>query len=262
MTPSSSRHKKLSNMKIPYVHREKESLAFLSRQENSHPSVVGLYCTFQDAESLYFVLSYAKYGDLIDLMKKLPKERLTVEDGRYYAANLLAALDHIHSLGIIHRDVKPENLLVKEDGRILLTDFGSAKFLKDYEKEEVEEEGSNGRRRGSFVGSAQYCTPELLEGLRLHPSCDIWSFGVTLFVFLSSVAPFDDLSEYLVFRRVQDVLYQFPDDFPNEQAKDLIEKVIVKKEENRLKSDEIKRHPFFESIDFEKLEEIEPPKLF
>ncbi|EGT44650.1 hypothetical protein CAEBREN_01183 [Caenorhabditis brenneri] len=260
----------VKNRMVIYVQREKEALAILSMEENKHPGIIGIYCTFQDAESLYFVLSYAKYGDLWNLMRKQPNKRFTVKDAQYYSANLLSALDHIHKHGIIHRDVKTENLLVQEDGRILLSDFGSSKFLKDYEtqppvsdkNQNTEEERPGRARRASFTGTAQFCTPELLEGQRTDPATDIWAFGVVIYNFLTGILPFEDISEYLIFRRVQAVLYDFPEDFPDENAKDLVERVLVKKKEDRLTSEQLMAHKFFESIDFEKLQEMEPPKIF
>ncbi|CAI2349152.1 unnamed protein product [Caenorhabditis sp. 36 PRJEB53466] len=247
---------------VPYIHREKDTLVLLNRTENVHPSIVTLFATFHDAESLYFVLSYAKYGDLVNLVTKQPDSRLTVHDARYYSAILLSALMHIHSLGIIHRDVKPENLLVKEDGRILLSDFGSSKFLKDYERADGEEEEQQptGRRR-SFVGTAHFVTPELLKGQQMGPASDFWSFSVCLFFFLTGKHPFDDPSEYLIFRRVQDILYTFPENF-DKNAKHLIEHVLVTKIEERLTAHELTEHDFFRPIDFTKLQELEPPKIY
>ncbi|PIC40991.1 hypothetical protein B9Z55_008565 [Caenorhabditis nigoni] len=253
----------LKNKMVTYIHREKEALALLSREENAHPGVVTLFATFQDAESLYFVLSYAKYGDLVSLIQKQPDSKLKVGDARYYGANLLSALEHIHKLGIIHRDVKADNLLVKHDGRILLTDFGSSKFLKDYEKDtNSNEETQPTQRRRSFVGTAFFVTPELLTGSDMSPASDLWSFSVTLYFFLTGNFPFEDISEYLVFKRIQDVLYRFSDDFPDENARDLIEKMLVKEQKDRLTSDQMKHHKFFESMDFENLQEIEPPRIY
>lgn len=268
----------LKNKMVEYIHREKEALAELSKKENSHPSVVILYATFQDSDSLYFVLSYAKYGDLCSLIQKQPNNRLTVNDARYYSASLLDVLVHIHSLGIIHRDIKSENILIKDDGRILLTDFGSAKILRDFkmretqrndsnsnekkrENAEVEEEQPTGRRR-SFVGTAQFVTPELLTAELMSPASDIWSYSVTLYQFLDGKYPFEDVSEYLIFKRIQAVLYQFSDDFPDDNAKDLIEKVLIKEPSERLTSDQLKKHKFYESIDWNKLMEMEPPQIY
>ncbi|CCD68653.1 non-specific serine/threonine protein kinase [Caenorhabditis elegans] len=254
----------LKNKMVPYIHREKEALALISREENAHPGIVTLYATFQDSESLYFVLEYAKYGDLCTLMQKQPDSKFNVADSRYYAANLLSALEHIHKLGIIHRDVKADNLLVKSDGRIMLTDFGSSKFLSDYQKIQenpVEEEQPTGRR-SSFVGTAFFVTPELLTGSEMSPSSDLWAFSVTLYLFLTGIYPFNDMSEYLVFRRIQDILYTFSEDFPDENAKNLIERLLVKEQKSRLTSQEIKEHKFFESIDFEHLEQLEPPRIY
>ncbi|CAJ0576093.1 unnamed protein product, partial [Mesorhabditis spiculigera] len=254
---------------VDAVMREKNILARLSTAENMHSFVVGLYCTLQDAETLFFVVSYAQKGDLATIIQKLPEKRMTFEQSRFYSAELLAALGHIHWLEVIHRDVKPDNILVKADGHILLSDFGSAKDRTLPEKEpQPDPRNPDGprKRRASFVGTAPYVTPEMLQGKEADETCDFWALGVTVFQFLTGKHCFHDESEYLIFRRVQELLYKFPDDFPA-TAKSLVEALLVVEPSERLGSaaqggiSSLKQHDFFDGVQWDSLENTKPPFL-
>ena len=108
---------------------QQEILAKLNREWNARvPFFVRLYSTFQDAERLYFVMTYARKGDLLEFIDKLAE--LDIDCTQFYAAELVSAIEHLHSLGIIHRDLKPENILLNERMHILITDFGSAKQVE------------------------------------------------------------------------------------------------------------------------------------
>ncbi|CAB3397643.1 unnamed protein product [Caenorhabditis bovis] len=251
----------IRDKRVKYVHREKEVLAQLSIKENLHHSIVTLYATFQDAENLYFALTYAKHGDLLHIMLKQENKCFTVEHSKYYAAVLLDALNHLHTHGVLHRDVKPENILVKENGKIILSDFGSAAFLNENEETSCSSSSSSTPRRCSFVGTAQYVAPEMLKGEEMTPSSDLWSFGVVLYQFITGDHAFHDESEYLIFKRVTDVLFKFPDDF-DVDAKHLISNLLVLDPLARYTYAQIVAHDFFNSIDFEHLLQLEPPQIF
>jgi 3-phosphoinositide dependent protein kinase-1 len=115
--------------KVQYVLREKDIMAALTYGfgGKGHPFIVKLYCTFQDQNRLYFALTYAKHGELLDLLRRLGSfdENATL----FYASEILSALDFLHTCGVIHRDLKPENILIGADWHILITDFGSAKVI-------------------------------------------------------------------------------------------------------------------------------------
>ncbi|CAD6188510.1 unnamed protein product [Caenorhabditis auriculariae] len=249
----------IKHRKIEYVQREKQVLALLSTAENQHHAIVSLFATFQDAENLYFVLSYAQYGDLLRIMLNQENEHFILDHSKYYSAVLLSALEHIHRLGIIHRDVKPENILMKSDKRIILSDFGTAKMI-DVENKKKKEENEGRRRRNSFVGTAQY----VLHGEDTTPASDFWSFGVVVYQFLTGKHVFHDESEYLIFKRVEGLLYKFPDDFDS-AARDLVEKLLVLEPSARLGTGEgaksIRSHKFFDGISWETLATIPPPDV-
>ncbi|KHJ95730.1 kinase domain protein [Oesophagostomum dentatum] len=218
----------IKEKRVASVHREKCVLARLSSQEHDHPFIVTLYATFQDRDHLYFVLSYAKYGDLLHIMFKRPEKRFNVEDSRFYAAEILSGLQHIHSLSYVHRDLKPENCLLGANGHVMISDFGSVKDLSVKEEKQFEEKAGMRIRRCSFVGTAQYVSPEVLEGAPVSPATDLWSFGVVIYQFLTGRHAFHDESEYLIYRRIQKLLYSYPPDFPK-SAKDCVDRLLVLK---------------------------------
>ncbi|KAJ1348514.1 hypothetical protein KIN20_003828 [Parelaphostrongylus tenuis] len=255
----------LKEKRVAAVHREKQVLAVLSSPESQHPFIITLYATFQDKEHLYFVLSYAEYGDLLHIMMKRPEKRFSLEDSRFYSAEVLLALQHIHSLSFVHRDVKPENLLVSGSGHIMLSDFGSVKDLSV--KEEFPAESTGKRiRRSSFVGTAQYVSPEVLEGGLVSPATDLWALGVVIYQFLTGNHLFHDESEYLIYRRIQKLLYSYPSNFPN-SAKECIDSLLKTKPEDRLGSEKsggptaLRNHEFFTGIDWNNLENTKPPPI-
>merc|ERR1719342_480364 len=115
--------------------REKEAMIKLSNFKSpTAPYFVGLYATFKNEDNLFFVLSYAKRGDMFRFIKKMAAKEVDVT--QFYAAELVQAIEHLHKLKIIHRDLKPENILLNSNMHILLTDFGSAKIISDEDSNE------------------------------------------------------------------------------------------------------------------------------
>ncbi|CAO3630804.1 unnamed protein product [Cunninghamella echinulata] len=170
-----------------------------------------------------------------------------IETARFYASEILLAMEHIHNKEVIHRDIKPENILLDENMHIKITDFGSAKILSN----DTENTGNGSTR--SFVGTAEYVSPELLRSEPTLKGADWWAFGCVLFQMISGRSPFKAATDYLIFQNIKNLDYEFPADFP-EVARDLVEKLLVLNPEKRLGSDEmggidvIKNHPFFEGI--------------
>uniref|UniRef100_A0A8B9HL51 3-phosphoinositide-dependent protein kinase 1 n=1 Tax=Astyanax mexicanus TaxID=7994 RepID=A0A8B9HL51_ASTMX len=192
------------------VKRERDILSSLD-----NPFFVKLYFTFQDAEKLYFGLSYAKNGELLRYIRKIGSFDETCT--RFYTAELVSALQYLHSVGIIHRDLKPENILLNEEMHIQITDFGTAKqFSSD----------STQTRANSFVGTAQYVSPELLTKKSACKSSDLWALGCIVYQLVAGLPPFRAANEYLIFQKIIKLEYDFPEKF-FPKAKDLVEKLLV-----------------------------------
>ncbi|XP_018089867.1 3-phosphoinositide dependent protein kinase 1 L homeolog isoform X1 [Xenopus laevis] len=240
----------LKENKVLYVTREKEVMSCLD-----HSFFVKLYFTFQDDEKLYFGLSYAKNGELLKYIRKIGSFDETCT--RFYTAEIVCALEYLHEKGIIHRDLKPENILLSEDMHIQITDFGTAKVLSSDIKQ---------ARANSFVGTAQYVSPELLTEKSACKSSDLWALGCIVYQLVAGLPPFRAGNEYLIFQKIIKLEYNFPEKF-FPKAKDLVEKLLVLDPTKRLGCEgfggygPLKAHPFFETVTWQDLHLQTPPKL-
>ncbi|SCU80632.1 LADA_0B08702g1_1 [Lachancea dasiensis] len=239
--------------KVKYVNIEKNTLQRL----NEGRGVIKLYFTFQDEASLYFLLEYAPNGDFLSLVKKFGS--LSEECVEYYSAQILDALDFLHHMGVVHRDIKPENILLDKDMKVKLTDFGTAKLLT---KNEETNRYDLSERSKSFVGTAEYVSPELLNDNYVDYKCDIWAFGCIVFQMIAGKPPFKATNEYLTFQKVMKVQYAFTAGFPL-VIRDLIKRILVKAPEARLDTSQIKKHHFFNETNFEdnSIWEKPPPEI-
>ncbi|XP_063082405.1 3-phosphoinositide-dependent protein kinase 1 isoform X4 [Cavia porcellus] len=154
-------------------------------------------------------------------------------------------------------DLKPENILLNEDMHIQITDFGTAKVLSPESKQ---------ARANSFVGTAQYVSPELLTEKSACKSSDLWALGCIIYQLVAGLPPFRAGNEYLIFQKIIKLEYDFPEKF-FPKARDLVEKLLVLDSTKRLGCEEmegyepLKAHSFFESITWENLHQQTPPKL-
>ncbi|KAJ4799475.1 3-phosphoinositide-dependent protein kinase [Rhynchospora pubera] len=240
--------------KIQYVKLERIVLDQLD-----HPGIIRLFFTFQDTYSLYMALESCEGGELFDQI--IRKGRLSEDEARFYAAEVVDALEYLHGLGLIHRDIKPENLLLTPDGHIKLADFGSVKPTKDTPLTVLPD--STVERACTFVGTAAYIPPEVLNSCPATYGNDLWALGCTLFQMLSGSSPFKDASEWLIFQRIMARDLHFPDYFSDE-ARDLIDQLLdvdPTKRPGWSSYASLKGHPFFRGIDWGNLRNIPAPKL-
>ena len=142
-----------------------------------HPFVVKLFYAFQDQQKLYLILEYAQGGELYNY---LATERMFPEDtAAFYVAELVLALNHLHSnVGVVYRDLKPENCLLDHTGHLLLTDFGLSKVSED------------GGRCKSLLGTPEYMAPEILQGKSYGFEVDWWSLGALTYDLITGSPPF------------------------------------------------------------------------
>lgn len=181
-----------------------------------------------------------------------------MECAQFYSAQIVSALCHLHSLNIVHRDLKPENILFNDKLQIQITDFGTAKEI-------AEDESADVPRTSSFVGTAQYVSPELLKDKQICTSSDLWALGCIIYQMLVGNYPFQAPNEYLTFQQILACKYSFPDDIDS-NAKDLISRLLHLDPMQRLgcKScggyNALKTHKFFSGIPWDRLALMDPPR--
>ncbi|KAF3924429.1 Phototropin-1 [Arthrobotrys entomopaga] len=218
-----------------------------------HPFVVKLFYAFQDHQKLYLILEYAQGGELFNY---LAAERIFPEDtAAFYSAEIVLALNHLHrNVGVVYRDLKPENCLLDSQGHLLLTDFGLSK---------VAEEGA---RCKSLSGTPEYMAPEVLEGKPYSFEVDWWSLGALIFDLLTGSPPFPGQNNTQILNKINKQKLKLPF-YLSPDSKDLLTRLLRKEQTKRLgykmpqDFTTMQKHRFFRKIDWKKLErrELEPP---
>lgn len=245
----------IKEKKVKYVNIEKHALNRLSGTRG----IISLYFTFQDKALLYFVLDYAAHGELLSLIKKYGT--LNEECTRHFGAQILDALRYMHENGVIHRDIKPENILLDRQMRVQIADFGTARMLE--KKANQPEEYPVDVRAKSFVGTAEYVSPELLESKYCGKPGDVWAFGCIVYQMIAGKPPFKATNDYLTFQKITKLQYAFSAGFPT-IIRDLIKQILVLQPSRRATIPQIQTHFFFQGIDFsvpEKVWDVEVPEL-
>lgn len=147
-----------------------EKRVFLAANEERHPFLVNLHSTFQTETRIYYVMEYVSGGDL---MLQIQREQFSEARARFYACEVLLALDYFHKHGIIYRDLKLDNIMLCLDGHIKLADYGLCK----------ENMGGN-NTTNTFCGTPEFMAPEILLEHRYGRAVDWWAFGVLLYEML------------------------------------------------------------------------------
>jgi 3-phosphoinositide dependent protein kinase-1 len=273
------------------VHQVQRERSLLSQLD--YDGIVKLFFTFQDAHSLYVALEYCPNGELYDQIRLSSK--LSVETTQFYAAEMVLMLEYLRNQGVIHRDLKPENLLLTQDGHLKLIDFGGAKSLindtrgndssdgrsgpdtAEINPENEQKNEENAARASSFVGTADYVCPEMLDNQPVSYPADLWALGCVVYQMLTGKPPFKAATEYLTFQKISagDYLHLESGENNNggdgietlkvsEEARDFVENLLVLDPTQRLGAEnleDLKKHAFFNGIEWENLRQSTAPEI-
>jgi len=259
----------LKKNQVAHIRAERDVLALAD-----NPWVVKLHFSFQDDKNLYLVMEYLPGGDLMTILMKY--DILSEEQTRFYVAETALAIWSVHQLNYVHRDLKPDNILLDRDGHIKLSDFGLCKafdepplpYLEQFSKEESKQNNANGattaegkddkkkhRNRKlaySTVGTPDYIAPEVFAQTGYGQECDWWSLGVIMYECLVGYPPFYAEDPMSTCRKI--VNWKKTLVFPEEahlspDAEDMIQR-LISDSSKRLTFDEIKAHKFFKGFDW------------
>ncbi|KAG5515407.1 hypothetical protein RHGRI_036457 [Rhododendron griersonianum] len=262
------------------VHRacaEREILDMLD-----HPFLPALYASFQTKTHVCLITDYCPGGELFLLLDRQPLKVLREDAVRFYAAEVIVALEYLHCQGIIYRDLKPENVLLQSNGHVSLTDFDlscltSCKpqlLIPEANAKKRHHKGQQSpifmaepvRASNSFVGTEEYIAPEIITGAGHSSAVDWWALGILLYEMLYGYTPFRGKTRQKTFANVLHKDLKFPSSIQvSLSAKQLMYRLLHRDPKNRLGShegtDEIKRHPFFRGVNWALVRCMKPPKL-
>jgi len=231
---------------VEHVKAEKEILLSIA-----HPFIVTLLTVFQDQKRLCMLLEYVNGGELFSYLRK--EGRLPNDDAAFYAGEIILAFQYLHSIHIVYRDLKPENLLIDSDGHMKITDFGFAKVVED--------------RTWTLCGTPEYLAPEIIQSKGHGKPVDWWALGVLIYEMLAGYPPFYDENPFGIYQKVLAGKIEFPRHF-DVKVKDLIKRLLTPDRAKRfgcLKNgaEDIKKHKWYKGFDWAKLEkrQVAPPMV-
>ncbi|OBZ70028.1 Serine/threonine-protein kinase sck1 [Grifola frondosa] len=217
------------------------------------PFLVGLKFSFQTDTDLYLVTDFKSGGELFWHLQR--ETRFSEERARFYIAELILALEHLHKYDIVYRDLKPENILLDATGHVALCDFGLSK--PDLRSDEL---------TNTFCGTTEYLAPEvLLDEHGYSKLVDFWSLGVLLFEMCCGWSPFYAEDTQQMYKNICFGKIRFPKGVINEDGKQFVKGLLNRNPKHRLGAQrdaaELKEHPFFKSIDWTALsqKQVTPP---
>lgn len=274
--------------KVKRVMTEREILATAN-----HPFIVTMYASFQTPDRLCFVMEYCAGGEFFRVLQRQPKKRLKEDAVRFYAAEVILALEYLHHMGFIYRDLKPENILMRENGHIALTDFDLSKQAHAVSPRVVQQQLSfsdkirkslSMRRNNSslnnleivnsepvlpyqtnsFVGTEEYIAPEVVNGVGQSSAVDWWTLGILIYEMLTGTTPFKGKFTDETFSNIVHEHLKWPDDINvSADCKNLVKKLLRREADKRLGAEngasDIKRSKWFKDFNFALIRNETPP---
>ncbi|KZT12553.1 serine/threonine protein kinase [Laetiporus sulphureus 93-53] len=217
------------------------------------PFLVGLKFSFQTDTDLYLITDFKSGGELFWHLQR--ETRFSEERARFYIAELVLALEHLHKYDIVYRDLKPENILLDATGHVALCDFGLSK--PDLRSDEL---------TNTFCGTTEYLAPEvLLDEHGYSKLVDFWSLGVLLFEMCCGWSPFYAEDTQQMYKNICFGKIRFPRGVIGEDGKQFVKGLLNRNPRHRLgaqrDAEELKEHPFFKTIDWKALalKQVTPP---
>ena len=197
----------------------------------NHPYSVKLYNHFEDNEKLYLIMELASNGNLYNFIQNNKNQKIkTKEMLKKIIIQVIEIIKYLHSLDIIYRDIKPENILLDKDYNVKLCDYGWASYL------------SKGQFCSAYCGTPEYVSPEVIKKYPYNEKVDIWGIGVLIFELVFGYPPFTSNFNEDRFNNIKEGKINWPKDLNDMELKDLIEKILKVNPKDRISLDEIEKH--------------------
>eukprot|EP00792_Barthelona_sp_PAP020_P006386 TRINITY_DN2978_c1_g1_i1.p1 TRINITY_DN2978_c1_g1~~TRINITY_DN2978_c1_g1_i1.p1 ORF type:complete len:377 (-),score=95.76 TRINITY_DN2978_c1_g1_i1:94-1224(-) len=239
--------KKSKIAKLQQIQHVKAEKSILTRV--NHPFIVNLVHSYQNEQNLYMLLEFVNGGELFAHLRRA--ERFPVETAQFYAAEIVLALEYLHSMKIVYRDLKPENLLLDKQGHMKICDFGFAKVVEEHTY--------------TLCGTVEYLAPEIILNKGHNAAVDWWALGILIFEMLAGYPPFYDENPFVVSEKILSGKVYWPRHM-DPTSRDLIKRLLTRDRSKRFGNlrggaEDIKRHRFFRDIDWNALyhRRVDPP---
>ena len=209
----------------------------------NHPYSIKLYNHFEDNEKIYLIMELATNGNLYNFIQNKKNQKNKNKDLiKKIIVQTIEIIKHLHSLNIIYRDIKPENILLDKDYNIKLCDYGWASYV------------TAGHFLNTFCGTPEYVSPEIIKKYPYNEKVDIWGIGVLIFELYFGYPPFSSVLNEDRFNNIKEGRINWPDDLNDFEIKDLIEKILKINPKERISLEDIEKHPWLKDT-YNKLKE-------